>query len=78
MQEASQSFIRGLRYIAAARRCEAWCGEDHSVSVFRRLAGDYRGRAFALMSGTGDGLDRGVCRPSPSVLGRESNRAADF
>jgi len=54
MEAADRDFVRGIRYLAAARRCEAWSGDDRTESVFRRLAVSYRAHANALMMGLAD------------------------
>jgi hypothetical protein len=51
--EADRSFTQGLRYLMAARRCEAWCGDDETQSKLGRLALAYRERSNALMVGSG-------------------------
>jgi hypothetical protein len=52
MEVADAEFVRGMRYLAAAARCEGWCGDDLTEGRLQRLADDYRARANALMLGS--------------------------
>jgi hypothetical protein len=51
MQAADANFVRGLRYIEAAWRLQAWSGDDETESRLARLAEVYRARATALILG---------------------------
>lgn len=49
MEVADAEFLRSMQYLAAAARCEGWCGDDLTEGRLQRLADDYRARANALM-----------------------------
>lgn len=49
MEAADADFTKGLRYLQAARRCSAWCGDDITESRLQRLGMAYRARGMALI-----------------------------
>jgi hypothetical protein len=51
MEVADAGFVRGIRYLEAARRCERWAGDDDTAGKLGRLAAIYRERGYALIGG---------------------------
>lgn len=51
MEVATADFVRGIRYLEAARRCETWSGDDLTEGKLRKLARCYRRRAATLLAG---------------------------
>lgn len=50
MEAAGSEFLRGMQYLAAARRLEGAGDDVKTRKALARLAGSYRTRAVALMS----------------------------
>lgn len=70
MQEADGNFVRGMKYLAAARRCQAFSGDEETQGKLGKLAVEYRRRGTALMMIAGE--TTGVDSPAPA------NRVGDW
>lgn len=66
---ADADFIRGMRFIFAARRCDAWAGDRKTKDTFGRMAVMHRRRAMTLMQPSAGELDEGAPQAldAPSV-----------
>lgn len=77
MREADRQFTQGLRYLQAARRCSAWCGEETTMSQLGRLAVEYRRRAHELM-GIGQARPERTTAWPPLGVGAQQDERAVF
>jgi hypothetical protein len=78
MEAADAGFTKGIRYIQAAHRLQAWCGDEDTMGKLSRLAETYRFRAFELLAGKEEGtylprlvdeLELGSFSPTDGVEG---------